>query len=256
MSTGFRIAIPARYASTRLPGKPLVSLAGRPMLEHVWLRACESGADEVVVATDDERIAAAAAGFGAEVCMTRSDHASGTDRLAEVAARREWPDEAIVVNLQGDEPLTPPGALAHVAADLAEWTEASIATLATPISDPALIGDPNVVKVVVDEAGFALYFSRAPIPYRRADGADDDPPARRHIGIYAYRGAFLRRYGELAPSPLERAERLEQLRALANGYRIHVSDTQWSPAGGVDVAADLARVEAALAEFGEPRSGR
>lgn len=256
MSTAFRIAIPARYGSTRLPGKPLMQLAGKPMLEHVWLRACESGADEVVVATDDERIAEAAAGFGAEVCMTRADHASGTDRLAEVAASREWPDDAIVVNLQGDEPLTPPGALARVAGDLAAWPQASIATLATPISDPALVADPNVVKVVVDEAGFALYFSRAPIPHRRAGSETNDPPSRRHIGIYAYRGGFLRRYGELAPSPLERAEQLEQLRALANGYRIHVSDTEWSPAGGVDVAEDIARVEAALAAFAEPRSSR
>jgi 3-deoxy-manno-octulosonate cytidylyltransferase (CMP-KDO synthetase) len=256
MSTTFRIAIPARYGSSRLPGKPLMQLAGKPMLEHVWLRACESGADEVVVATDDDRIAEAAAGFGAEVCMTRADHASGTDRLAEVATTRGWSDDAIIVNLQGDEPLTPPGALARVASDLAAWTDASIATLATPISDPALVADPNVVKVVVDEAGFALYFSRAPIPYRRPGSGAHDPPDRRHIGIYAYRGGFLRRYGELSPSPLERAEQLEQLRAMANGYRIHVSDTEWSPAGGVDVAEDLARVEAALVAFAEPRSSR
>lgn len=249
MSTAFRIAIPARYGSTRLPGKPLMKLAGRPMLEHVWLRACESGADEVVVATDDERIAEAARGFGAEVCMTRGDHASGTDRLAEVASLRGWSDDAIVVNLQGDEPLTPPGALARVAADLAAWSEAAIATLATPIHARDVIDDPNVVKVVVDDDGFALYFSRSPIPYRRGGEAGDDPPTRRHIGIYAYRGAFLRRYGALEPSPLERAEQLEQLRAMAHGYRIHVSDTDWSPAGGVDVAEDLARVEAALAEF-------
>lgn len=250
MSTAFRIAIPARYGSTRLPGKPLLPLAGRPMLEHVWLRARESGASEVVVATDDDRIAEAATAFGAEVCMTRSDHASGTDRLAEVAEQRNWPDDAIVVNLQGDEPLTPPGALASVAQDLADWPEASIATLATRIERAETIADPNVVKVVVDESGFALYFSRAPIPFRRAgSAADTAPPTRRHIGIYAYRGDFLRRYGRLDPSPLERTEQLEQLRAMANGYRIHVTDTDWSPAGGVDVAEDLARVEAALADF-------
>jgi len=250
MSTAFRIAIPARYGSSRLPGKPLLPLAGRPMLEHVWLRACESGAREIVVATDDERIAEAAAGFGAEVCMTRTDHASGTDRLAEVAAARGWPDDAIVVNLQGDEPLTPPGALARVADDLAAWPQAAIATLATPIEDAGLVNDPNVVKVVVDAEGFALYFSRSPIPYRRSDPRDGgNPPTRRHIGIYAYRGGFLRRYAELEPAPLERAEQLEQLRAMSHGHRIHVADTDWAPAGGVDVADDLTRVEAALADF-------
>lgn len=253
MTTSFRIAIPARHGSTRLPGKPLMPLAGKPMIEHVWLRACESGADEVVIATDDRRIAEVALGFGAEVCMTRADHVSGTDRLAEVAHARDWPADAIVVNLQGDEPLTPPPALARVAEDLAQWPAASIATLATFITAEEVIDDPNVVKVVVDHEGFALYFSRCPIPYWRSGRPlDPEPPTRRHIGIYAYRGEFLRRYGELAPAPIERAEQLEQLRALANGYRIHVADIDWSPAGGVDVATDLARVEAALAGSSRP----
>lgn len=251
MSTAFHIAIPARYGSSRLPGKPLLPLAGCTMLEHVWRRACESGAEEVVIATDDERIAEAAKGFGAEICMTRSDHVSGTDRLAEVTEIRGWPDDAIVVNLQGDEPLTPPPALACVADDLAAWPAASIATLATCITAQETIDDPNVVKVVVDHEGFALYFSRSPIPYWREGRPTGrgEPPVRRHIGIYAYRGSFLRRYGEMEPAPLERAEQLEQLRALAHGCRIHVADIDWSPAGGVDTAGDIARVEAALAEF-------
>lgn len=240
--TGFRIAIPARYASTRFPGKPLIRLAGRTMLEHVWRRAREAGAAEVVIATDDDRIAAAARQFGADVCLTRADHASGTDRLAEVAAIRAWPDDALVVNLQGDEPLTPPAVLAQVAADLAAHGDAALATLAAPLA-PGDLQEPNVVKLVTDRDGFALYFSRAPIPFPRgAAGA-----ARRHLGIYAYRVGFLRRFAELEPAPIEQAEQLEQLRALWHGHRIHVADAAAVPAAGVDAPGDVERVEAALA---------
>lgn len=246
MSVEFRVVIPARYASSRFPGKPLLELAGKPMLQHVWERACESGASEVVIATDDERIAVAATAFGADACMTAREHASGTDRIAEVVRSHGWADEDIVLNLQGDEPLTPPRALAQAAEDLAAWPSASVATLATPLRAPARAEDSNLVKVVLDLDGFALYFSRAPIPHWRERRPEDDPLIRRHIGIYAYRGAFLHKYGRLAPAPLERAEQLEQLRVLAHGYRIHVSDVDWSPAGGVDVSEDIPAVEAAL----------
>lgn len=251
MSVGFRVAIPARYGSTRYPGKPLVALRGRTMLEHVWRRACEAGADGVVVATDDERIAAAARAFGADVCLTAAEHACGTDRLAEVAAVRAWADDDIVVNLQGDEPLTPPALLSQVAADLAASPGASIATLATPLGADTPADDPDVVKVVTDAAGYALYFSRAPIPWWR-DGrpAAPDPPTLRHLGIYACRAGFLRAFTGLAPAPPERAERLEQLRALWHGYRIHVVEAAAMPGAGVDAPGDVERVERALAGYG------
>ena len=243
MTTPFRVAIPARYASTRFPGKPLAPIAGRTMLEHVWRRACEAGAEEVVVATDDERIAAVADGFGAAVCMTRADHPSGTDRLAEVAQARGWSDDAIVVNLQGDEPLMPPIVLRQVAQDLATYPDAALATLAVPLAEEGERAEANIVKVVTDRVGYALYFSRAPIPYpRTSDGAD----AHRHLGIYAYRAGFLRRFSGLEPAPIERAEQLEQLRALWHGHRIHVTEAAAVPAAGVDDPGDVARVEAAL----------
>lgn len=250
MSVAFRVAIPARYGSTRYPGKPLVRLRGRPLLEHVWRRAREAGAGGVVVATDDERIAAAARDFGADVCLTAAEHASGTDRLAEVAAARAWSDDDIVVNLQGDEPLTPPALLAQVAADLAARPEAAIATLATPLDAHDRADDPDVVKVVTDADGYALYFSRAPIPWWR-DGrpAAPDPPTLRHLGIYAYRAGFLRTFAGLAPAPLERAERLEQLRALWHGHRIHVAEAATIPGAGIDAPGDVERVERALADY-------
>lgn len=244
MTEPFRIAIPARHGSTRFPGKPLAPIAGRPMLEHVWTRASEAGAAEIVIATDDRRIADAAEGFGATVCLTRDDHASGTDRLAEVVARRGWPDDAIVVNLQGDEPLMPPALLAQVAADLAAHPAAAIATLAVPLGAGEDRDDPNVVKVVTDRDGYALYFSRAPIPYARGESS---AVPRRHLGIYAYRAAFLRRFTGLEPAPIERAEQLEQLRALWHGERIHVAEAETVPAPGVDAPGDVERVEAALA---------
>lgn len=245
MSASFRVAIPARYASTRFPGKPLTPIAGRAMLQHVWERACEAGAEEVVVATDDDRIAAAAAGFGATVCMTRAEHPSGTDRLAEVAETRGWPDDAIVVNLQGDEPLMPPVVLRQVAEDLAAFPDAALATLSVPLGDNGERDRPDIVKLVTDCAGYALYFSRAPIPYSRMPESAD---AHRHLGIYAYRAGFLRRFSTLEPAPIERAEQLEQLRALWHGHRIHVTEAAAIPAAGVDHPDDVARVEAALRE--------
>jgi len=250
---GFRVVIPARYASTRLPGKPLADIGGRPMLAHVWQRAVESGAEQIVVATDDARIEAAARGFGAEVCLTRPDHQSGTDRIAEVAARHRWPDDAIVVNLQGDEPTLPPGLLRQVAAALTAHPDAAIATLAVPIAQRAELFDPNVVKVVADHAGYALYFSRAPIPWHRDSfpGGEGALPAGvaywRHLGIYAYRAGFLARFVGWPPAPVEQCEALEQLRALWQGERIHVSLAREQPGAGVDTPEDLERVRRVLA---------
>lgn len=246
MTARFRIAIPARHASTRFPGKPLVSIAGRPMIEHAWRRALDAGADEIVIATDDERVAAVADRIGADVCLTRADHASGTDRLAQLVADRGWPDEAIVVNLQGDEPLTPPVVLAQVARDLAAHERADVATLATPLEPGGGADSPHVVKVVTDADGYALYFSRARIPYGRDAGAGAE--LRRHLGIYAYRAGFLRRFAALDPAPIERAEQLEQLRALWHGHAVHVADAVAVPGPGVDAPDDVARVEAELAK--------
>jgi 3-deoxy-manno-octulosonate cytidylyltransferase (CMP-KDO synthetase) len=249
----FRVAIPARYASTRLPGKPLRLLAGRPLIEHVYRRALASGALEVVIATDDARIREVAEGFGATVCMTSPDHASGTDRLAEAAARLGWPDDAIVVNVQGDEPGMPPALVWQVARGLATHPDAGIATACARIRDPAELFDPNAVKVMRDARGYALYFSRAPIPWHReafrtGAAALAELPADtawfRHIGLYAYRVAVLRRYPELTPAPAEQAESLEQLRALWHGIRIHVAEAVETPPPGVDTEADLARAEA------------
>ena len=220
------------------------------MLEHVWLRATESGAREIVVATDDERIASAATAFGAEVCMTSTTHASGTDRIAEVAEQRGWPDEQIVVNLQGDEPLMPP-VLLNECADLLADRDADLATLASPIADRTSFEDPNVVKVLLDDSGYALYFSRAPIPFARAD---EILPlaleaARHHHGIYAYRCGTLRRLVQADAATLERCEQLEQLRALSLGMRIKVGTPSRRPGPGVDTADDLQNAETALQEL-------
>lgn len=252
--TGFRVVIPARYASTRLPGKPLADIGGRPMIEHVWRRAVESGADQVVVATDDVRIEAAVRGFGGEVCLTRTDHESGTDRIAEVAERHAWHEATIVVNLQGDEPTMPPALLRQVAGALAVHPGAAIATLAVRIRDRAELFDPNAVKVVTDRHGYALYFSRAPVPWHRASfperqGALPSGVAHwRHLGIYAYRVGFLRRFVTWAPAPIEQCEALEQLRALWEGERIHVSLAGEAPGAGVDTLEDLERVRRALTQ--------
>lgn len=247
----FRVVIPARHASSRLPGKPLALLAGRPMIEHVYRSAAASGAAEVIVATDDARIAAAARGFGADVAMTRADHASGTDRIAEVAAARHWPAEAIVVNVQGDAPLTPPASISQVAALLAAHPSASMATLCVPVASAADYASPHVVKVVMDQGGRALYFSRAPIP-SAGHGSDALPRAWRHLGIYAYRAGELQRLSRTAPCYLETVERLEQLRALWLGMEIRVAAARDSHGPDVDTPADIAAVEAWMAARVDP----
>jgi 3-deoxy-manno-octulosonate cytidylyltransferase (CMP-KDO synthetase) len=242
----FRVAIPARYASTRLPGKPLALLAGLPLVLHVHRLAVRSGAAEVVVATDDERIRAACLAQGADVEMTGAGHASGTDRIAEVAMRRRWAPDAIVVNVQGDEPLLPPALISQAAQLLSDDAAASIATLATPISTREEFCNANVVKVVADAHMHALYFSRAPIPWLRDGAAPASVGARRHLGIYAYRVAALRRLAAMPPSALEQAERLEQLRALQAGMVIVLADAIEPPGSGIDTAEDLLRAEASL----------
>lgn len=247
----FIVAIPARYASTRLPGKPLLPIAGKPMVMHVAARALAAGAGEVAVATDDARIADALRDTPVRVVMTRADHASGSDRLAECVERCGWHDDVIVVNLQGDEPMAPAAGI-RAAAEALAASDAPMATLAVPVVEAGELFDPNVVKVVVDESGSALYFSRAPVPWARdafAGSRRTLPPATpflRHIGIYAYRAGFLRRFARLAPTPLERAESLEQLRALAHGFRIAVRLSPEPFPGGVDTAEDLERVRALL----------
>jgi 3-deoxy-manno-octulosonate cytidylyltransferase (CMP-KDO synthetase) len=258
---GFRVAIPARYASTRLPGKPLRMIAGRPLIEHVYRRALASGAVEVVIATDDTRIQQTAEGFGARVCMTSPDHPSGTDRLAEVADRLDWPDDAIVVNVQGDEPQIPPALIQQVAAGLETHPDVGIATVCARITDPGELFDPNVVKVVRDGQDHALYFSRAPIPWHREGFLRSNGEQSRslpgtgawfrHIGLYAYRVAVLTRYPQLSPAMAEQAEALEQLRALWHGLRIHVAEAVEIPPPGVDTEADLARVAAQWTSSGE-----
>ncbi len=241
----FRVIIPARLASTRLPGKVLLPIAGRPMLAHVIDRARESGAEGIWVATDDARVHAAAEAAGARAAMTSADHAAGSDRIAELAARLEWPDDAIVVNLQGDEPLMPGPLIAQVASALAGAPDADIATACVPIRDAGEFENPNVVKVVRDQAGRALYFSRAPIPHRRAATVAPSP-AFRHLGIYAYRVGSLARFAAAPACDLEQCESLEQLRALAMGMRLLVVEAEQTPGPGVDTAEDLARVVAHL----------
>lgn len=246
---GFKVVIPARYGSTRLPGKPLLPIAGKPLIQHVVERARESAAEEVLVATDDQRIADVCIGFGADVVMTLAAHRSGSDRITEVVERRGWADDVLVVNLQGDEPAMPPGLLERVASDLAILPDLGMSTLASPIRDRRDLFDPHVVKVVTDTHGFALYFSRAPIPWHRDEflGGSEGLPSTvtflRHVGLYAYRAGFLRRYRTWEPAPLELAESLEQLRALWHGERIHVAICEADPGPGVDTAADLARAE-------------
>jgi 3-deoxy-manno-octulosonate cytidylyltransferase (CMP-KDO synthetase) len=252
MSIEFTVVIPARYASSRLPGKPLQDIAGKPMVQHVWEQARKSSAARVVIATDDARIVAACQGFGAEVLMTRAEHNSGTDRLAEVALHLGLAADAIVVNVQGDEPLIPPAIIDQVAANLAKHAEAQIATLAEPITDIETLFNPNAVKVLADLQGLALTFSRAPLPWARdafalsRETLPAQVPYRRHIGIYAYRAGFLQDFVAWGPCWLEDAECLEQLRALWHGVRIHVADALQSPPTGVDTLEDLHRVRALL----------
>ena len=242
----FRVVIPARYDSSRLPGKALLPLAGKPMLQWVHERARSCGAGEVLVATDDERIATAARGFGADVVMTARTHVSGTDRIAEVAKTRGWADDEIVVNVQGDEPLIPPAVIDQVAQLLADNPRADIATLAARIEQPADLQDPNVVKVACNASGRALYFSRAPIPWNRDGTPAVTPASLRHIGIYAYRVGALRRLAQLPASRLELIEKLEQLRALEDGMEIRVALAVERPLADVNTAADLERAERAL----------
>ena len=254
----FTVLVPARYASTRLPGKPLADIGGKPMVVRVAERALASGAARVAVATDDERVRAAVVAHGFAACMTRADHPTGTDRLAEAAVQLGLPDDAIVVNVQGDEPLLAPALIRAMADLLAAKPDAAIATACHAIDDPDEAFNPNVVKVVADRAGYAMYFSRATIPWARdafaANAAGGGPPALppglplfRHYGLYAYRVSFLRAYPVLAPAPIERFEALEQLRALWHGYRIAVAVTAGTPAPGVDTAEDLERVRAIYA---------
>jgi 3-deoxy-manno-octulosonate cytidylyltransferase (CMP-KDO synthetase) len=246
----FKVVIPARYASTRLPAKPLLDLGGKPMVVRVAERAALSGAEEVWVATDHAEVQAVATAHGLSVVLTRADHPSGTDRLAEVVEQRGWDDQTIVVNVQGDEPLIDPVLITQTARQLAECG-ADIATVAHLIDDVADFFNPNIVKLVCKANGDALYFSRAPIPYARdhfagAAGKEILPsglPAYRHIGLYAYRAGFLRAYARLTPSPLEGFEALEQLRALWHGFRISVAISDHLPMPGVDTPEDAARMQ-------------
>jgi len=243
----YHIVIPARFASERLPGKMLLDLAGQTMLQHVWQRAMESSAESVVIATDDERIVSAAESFGAQVVMTRADHQSGSDRIAECAAQLDWSDNHLVVNLQGDEPLMPPVCLDQLAALLDERMDCEVASLYWPISEVDEVQNPNVVKVVVDSDNTALYFSRSPVPYPRGFADIEEAMAtgiqwKRHLGLYAYRLNALRAYTSAEPTPLERAERLEQLRIMEQGGRIAMAQAcEFIPAG-IDTAEDLERV--------------
>ena len=252
MSNAFTVVIPARFASTRLPGKPLQMIAGKPMVQHVWEQARKSAAQRVVIATDDARIVEACQAFGGEVVMTRVDHNSGTDRLAEVATQLGLAPDAIVVNVQGDEPLIPPSVIDQVAANLAAHAEAGMATLAEPIEDLETLFNTNVVKVVSDLNGLALTFSRATLPWARDQFAKSQTQMpegvlyRRHIGIYAYRAGFLHDFVSWGPCWLEDTECLEQLRALWHGVRIHVADALIAPPAGVDTLEDLERVRRLL----------
>lgn len=238
----FIVIIPARFASSRLPGKPLLAIGGLTMIERVHQQALASGATRVVVATDDERVADDVRRFGGELCMTRADHSSGTERLAEVVDLLKLPDHAIVVNVQGDEPFIPPVIIGQVAANLAGQSKAEMATLAVAMHQAAEIQNPNTVKVVLDKQGYALYFSRSVMPFDRDQQFQHELSQHyhRHIGIYAYRAGFIRRYVNWPVSTLERIESLEQLRVLWQGEAIHVGIAREEPPVGVDTPADLA----------------
>jgi len=261
-SGAFLVVIPARYASSRLHAKPLADIAGKPMVVHVAERARESGAKGVWIATDHQLVFDAVRAHGHQALMTRSDHPTGTDRIAEVVEQLGLAEEEIVVNVQGDEPLIAPELIGAVARSLASHREASIATACHPITDIESLLNPNVVKVVLDRAGEALYFSRAPIPYPRDSFAlnqgalPEGLPSYRHIGIYAYRARFLRLYGRLEPAAVEQFEALEQLRALWHGHRIAVAITAHAPEAGVDTSDDLERVRRSLAVAASPALNR
>lgn len=235
----FKVVIPARYASSRLPGKPLLDIAGKPMVIRVSEQARKSGAEAVVIATDFDKIVQVAQEHHVDAVMTRVDHQSGTDRIAEVAQNLNWDNDDIVVNVQGDEPLIDPALIQEVALTLAHSRDAVMATACHAIHDEASMLNPNVVKVVMDADGNAMYFSRAPIPYPRDEAHKQSLKAHRHIGIYAYRVGFLKQYAELSVTQLEQIESLEQLRVLHHGYKIAITVTDHAPATGVDTQADL-----------------
>lgn len=247
--TDFVVVIPARYASERLPGKPLREINGKAMIEHVYARATESAAAEVVIATDDDRIAEAAEAFGATVCMTSDRHRSGSERIAEVCDLLDWGDDVIVVNLQGDEPTMPAALIDQCAALLAD-SDAHIATLASPLQSESDFRNPNVVKVIVDDAGDAIYFSRAAIPHARTSTEAAIRAAAHHHGIYAYRCGILRRLVNAEASDIERIEQLEQLRALTLGLKIRVGRPLTRPGPGVDTEEDLLATAEAMANRG------
>ena len=253
----YSIIIPARYESTRLPGKPLRMLAGKPLLQHVYEQALKSQAGRVIIATDDARIEDFANTIQADVCMTASQHCSGTERIAEVITKTGLDDDEVIVNLQGDEPMMAPACLDQVAGLLKDKDEtASMATLCEQIHSAADIFDPNTVKVIIDQHGYAMYFSRAPIPWHRDsfnDATSEMPDAQsyyRHIGLYAYRARFIRHYLEAEVCPLEKTESLEQLRVLYMGHKIRIAAAIESTGPGVDTEADLNRVEAMLTKAG------
>ena len=240
----FHVVIPARFNSTRLPGKPMLLIGGKPMVVRVAEQAAKSGAQQIWIATDHHPIMAAMHEHGFKACMTKADHPSGTDRIAEVVEQHNWPDDTIVVNVQGDEPLIPPQLIREVAQHLHDHPECAMATACHPIHDEAAMRNPNIVKAVLDKDGNALYFSRAPIPYPRDAFANntalpENLAVLRHIGIYAYRASFLRAYSQLAPATIEQVESLEQLRVLWHGYKIGVAITRDAPPSGVDTEADL-----------------
>lgn len=244
----FKVVIPARYASARLPGKPLLDIAGKPMVIRVAEQANKSGASQVVIATDFEKIMEVAQENKIEAIMTSLHHSSGTDRIAEVAQTLSWHDDDIVVNVQGDEPLIDPQLIQEVALTLGHSRNAVMATACHAINDEAAMLNPNIVKVVMDIDGNALYFSRSPIPYPRDEISKQNIKAHRHIGIYAYRVGFLKQYAQLSVTELEQIESLEQLRVLHHGYKIAVTVTDNAPASGVDTQADLDYVRSVFAE--------
>lgn len=246
MNQSIKLVIPARYASTRLLGKPLRLIAGKPLIQHVYEAALNTDLGEIIIATDDERIAETCNHFSADVCMTSSEHESGSDRLAEVVTRYNWGDDTIIINLQGDEPLTPASCLQQVAENLQTHPEASIATLATPLLDNEEYENPNIVKVVRSSIGMALYFSRANIPFQRENEQAASSFALRHLGIYAYRAKFLKDFASMEQSPIEKLEKLEQLRAMWHGKLIHVDIAKELPGHGVDTEEDLQAIEQLL----------
>lgn len=253
---GFSVVIPSRYAASRLPGKPLLDIAGKTLIQHVYECAQRSEAEQILIATDDDRIADAARGFGAKVCMTANNHPSGTDRLAEVVKQQGFDNDHVIVNLQGDEPLMPPTVINQVANNLMSRPEASMSTVCKRIKASRMLFDPHVVKVVSDEKGYALYFSRAAIPWDRElfpfdEEGDEELPEffthYAHIGLYAYRSGFLEDYVAWPVCHLEETESLEQLRVLYKGHKIHVEEAIDIPGPGVDTESDLLEVKTILA---------